>query len=256
MRRLTLTTDYGLSDFYVAALKGAIISRLPGVEVIDVTHDVRKYDTNHASYTIRRAYPYFPKNTVHFLDVGAGQNGVNSFYVVECEEHLFVFPNSDIGGRIFWDKAVKVWQIPFKGNNPFSFFLDDNLMAALSYLLQEGAPEQMGETVANPFDTMPLQPMQMGRFLTGFLEFTDGYGNLHSNIHRSQFEAFVQGRPFEIFFNDNVFDVIKRSVSEVIPGSNGALFDMHDFLTLIIHSREGHKLLHDGITNEIKVELK
>ena len=74
MSIITLTTDYGLKDHFVGALKGKIISEFADAKIIDISHDIDPFNTSEASYIVGAAYSHFPKGTVHFIGVDAEFN--------------------------------------------------------------------------------------------------------------------------------------------------------------------------------------
>jgi len=58
---ITLTTDLGHKDFYQAALKGSLISELPDVRIVDITHEIPAFNIPRAAFVLANAYHYFPK---------------------------------------------------------------------------------------------------------------------------------------------------------------------------------------------------
>ena len=66
---ITLTTDMGLKDYYVATLKGAIYSELPDVKIIDISHNIPPFDITHAAFVIKNSFKHFPKNTIHVIGI-------------------------------------------------------------------------------------------------------------------------------------------------------------------------------------------
>jgi len=92
MSIITLTTDYGLKDHFVGALKGKIISKLPEVTIVDISHDVDPFNTLEASYIISAAYKSFPKGTVHLIGVDAELNKENQHIAIEWNDHFLFVP--------------------------------------------------------------------------------------------------------------------------------------------------------------------
>ncbi|MEC8603704.1 MAG: SAM-dependent chlorinase/fluorinase, partial [Bacteroidota bacterium] len=66
---ITLTTDMGISDFYVASIKGSILKELPEVNIIDISHVIRPFDILHASFVIKNCFKDFPKGTIHIIGI-------------------------------------------------------------------------------------------------------------------------------------------------------------------------------------------
>ena len=60
---ITLTSDMGLKDYYVASVKGTIFSQLPDAKIVDVSHNIPPFDIVHAAFVIKNTFKEFPKNT-------------------------------------------------------------------------------------------------------------------------------------------------------------------------------------------------
>ena len=75
-RLITFTTDFGLSDHFVGAMKGVVAGIAPAARVIDITHDVAPYNVTEAAFIIAEAWPYFPKGTIHVVVVDPGVGSV------------------------------------------------------------------------------------------------------------------------------------------------------------------------------------
>ena len=71
---ITLTTDFGLKDSYVAEMKATILSLNSAVTIIDITHQTEKFDVKMGAYLLASAQPFFPKGTIHVavIDPGVG----------------------------------------------------------------------------------------------------------------------------------------------------------------------------------------
>jgi S-adenosyl-L-methionine hydrolase (adenosine-forming) len=94
MTIVTLLTDFGLRDTYVGAMKGVILGKNPGVEIVDLTHEVGPQDVLGAAYLLDTAWRFFPKGTIHVVvvdpEVGTGRRRL----ALECEGHYFVGPDN------------------------------------------------------------------------------------------------------------------------------------------------------------------
>ncbi|MCL5283266.1 MAG: SAM-dependent chlorinase/fluorinase, partial [Armatimonadetes bacterium] len=69
---VTLTTDFGRRDPYVGAMKGVLLQRAPGSQLIDISHDIDPGDIRSAAYILAAAAPYYPVGTVHVVVVDPG----------------------------------------------------------------------------------------------------------------------------------------------------------------------------------------
>ena len=83
MAIITLTSDWGNSDFYVPAVKGTIYSMLPDVNIVDITHNVKSFDVKSAAFIIKNCYKNFPKGTVRILAVDTEESTENPHIVLK-----------------------------------------------------------------------------------------------------------------------------------------------------------------------------
>jgi len=64
---VTLTTDFGHNDYYLGALKGVLLSKLPDLTLIDISHEVQTYDIVEAAYILKNCYDFYPADTLHVV---------------------------------------------------------------------------------------------------------------------------------------------------------------------------------------------
>jgi len=93
---ITLTTDFGYDDFYVAAVKGAILSINPGANIIDVCHSIEPQNILQAAFILNAAYRYYPKQTVHMAIVDPGVGSEREGIILKTPTALFVVPDNGI----------------------------------------------------------------------------------------------------------------------------------------------------------------
>ena len=91
MSIITLTNDFGESDYFVAALKGKILSLNQNVNIIDISHQIKAFQINHAAYVLKNSYHHFPKKTVHLIGVLSMDSKENKFLILEKNDHFCLF---------------------------------------------------------------------------------------------------------------------------------------------------------------------
>src|SRR5436189_1465455 len=96
MSIITLTTDYGLKDHFVGALKGKILSDFSEAKIVDISHDIDPFNTIEASYTIGAAFMSFPKGTVHIIGVDAELNIETKHIAMQWNDHYFICADNGI----------------------------------------------------------------------------------------------------------------------------------------------------------------
>src|ERR1700720_1913019 len=105
---ITLMTDFGLSDHYVAAMKGVILSICPQAQIVDITHEVAPFETAEGAFTISQAYGCFPKGTTHVVVVDPGVGTARRPILMEAGGQLFVAPDNGVLSMIFAQERHKV----------------------------------------------------------------------------------------------------------------------------------------------------
>lgn len=93
---ITLTTDFGCDDAYVAAVKGAILSTNPEAHIIDITHSIQPQNIFHGAFILNAAYRSFPKQTIHVAIVDPGVGSERQGIILKTPSALFVAPDNGI----------------------------------------------------------------------------------------------------------------------------------------------------------------
>ena len=105
MSIITLTTDFGLKDHFVGALKGKLFSTIPKAAVIDISHNIDPFNTLQASYIVGAAYKSFPEGTIHIIGVDSEWSQTNRHLAVFWDNHFFVCADNGILSLLFKDKC-------------------------------------------------------------------------------------------------------------------------------------------------------
>lgn len=121
-RRVTLLTDFGLADGYVAAMKGVLASRAPGILLDDVAHDLRPGDVDAAARTLARYWALFPAGTVHLVVVDPGVGTGRRALALEALGRRIVAPDNgvvtDVLAELEGGDAVRWRAVEASGTEP------------------------------------------------------------------------------------------------------------------------------------------
>src|SRR2546427_2078593 len=107
MRVVTLLSDFGLGDGYVAQMKGTILDSCPSAVITDISHDVQRHNIPMGSFILETTAPYFPKNTIHVAVVDPEVGSARKAIVIECESALFIGPDNGLMARASEKLGVK-----------------------------------------------------------------------------------------------------------------------------------------------------
>ncbi|HSV49360.1 MAG TPA: SAM-dependent chlorinase/fluorinase, partial [Candidatus Acidoferrales bacterium] len=152
---ITLTTDFGLKDPYVAEMKGVILTINPKAGIVDISHLVDKYSVRMGAFILASAAPYFPKGTVHVAVVDPGVGTERRAILIETKQAYFVGP--DNGVLMLAAQAQGIKHIYELSNPKFmlsmvsSTFHGRDIFAPASTHLDKGIkPQEFGAEITNP----------------------------------------------------------------------------------------------------------
>lgn len=187
-RVITLMTDFGLSDFFVAAMKGVILSINPQAVVVDVTHLVPPQDIETAALTLADCYATFPPGTIHVAVVDPGVGSERRALVVRSERYFFIGPDNGLFSFIYRTEAIaEIRQITATRyfRHPVSrTFHGRDIFAPVAAWLSTGVPADAFGPVINDPVTFPIPSVEVisAHHLRGYVIHVDRFGNLVTNL--------------------------------------------------------------------------
>jgi S-adenosylmethionine hydrolase len=186
-RIVTLLTDFGTRDHYVAAVKGVLLSINPTLLVVDITHDVDPHNIREGAFVLASAFQYFPPHTIHLAVVDPGVGGQRYGFAAATKRHLFVGPDNGLFDWVFAVHPalhiVALENVDYQLSRPSTTFHGRDIFAPAAAHLSLGLPlEKLGP----PLDYQMRLParliLQEQDKLNGEIIYTDRFGNLISNI--------------------------------------------------------------------------
>jgi len=159
---ITLTSDWGRRDHYLASLKGSILCSHPDLTAIDISHEVNHFDILQASYIIKSCYSRFPKGTAHVILLAASGGSKRTpttepLVAVEAEGYYFVGIDSGIFSLILPEEEKKIFQLKKQEFTTFeNLYLQ--LVEAADHLARGGKPEEIGDQVIELKEPLHFNP--------------------------------------------------------------------------------------------------
>ncbi len=255
---LTLTTDYGLNDPYLAMLRGSILSTRPVVRVIDVSHNIHKFNIREAAYVLKSCYSFYPAGTLHVVDVSSAQIVGRNYLLFEFNKHFFLVPNNGICSLLTENGFIEPRKIAVPTDQRGGF---DLLTAILPQILAEKelVLTNFGEAVEDYAMFTPTFPSLQGNRILGKVQYIDSYSNIISNIDRAFFEQHVK-RDYIIYLKKSHRggDEISRMLthySDDEPGEIICIFGQNDYLQIAMHGGNAADLLGLRIDDAIMIEI-
>lgn len=192
---ITLLTDFGTADYFVAAVKGVILTANPKANIVDITHEIPPGDIEAAAFTLLAACPSFPAGTIHLSVVDPGVGSARRAILIKLAEHFFVGPDNGIFSYV-WERGENLGVTPelFHLTNAKYFrhpvsatFHGRDVFAPVAAALSQGVkPADLGTRVADAVRLPPLRPTTAGDGrLKARIIHIDRFGNCVTNITQS-----------------------------------------------------------------------
>lgn len=250
MSIVTLTSDYGTIDHYVASLKGCLLSLRPELTIVDVSHNIHNFDIVQAAFVLKHAYGSFPQATTHVALVH-NRTEVQDMLCFEREGHFFIMPDNGLASLLFEDIAM-CCRIPMQPSASWK----EGIAACVAALAGGKSPEELGEPTEDFVRKIHLKPVVTTEYIRGVAVHIDHYDNIIFNIHRELFESVRGDRDFELYFkrhdpvreiHTNYFDV---PVGEVI-----CIFNHAGYLKLAINMGRAASLLGIKVDDAVQIHF-
>ncbi len=252
MAIITLTTDLGLKDHYVSAIKGSILNNIPEVIIIDISHQIPTYSIQDAAYILKNAYPNFPKGSIHIIGIKTEQTNQSSHVIVFSDGHYFI--GADNGIFSFLDTAIDmIIELPVV----ISTFPTRDVFAIVASAIAKGAKiEELGKPKENLLERMPFRAASMGDMIRGTVEYIDSYGNVMCNITQTLFTQVGKGREFKIEFARYEILKISKTYNDVPEGEILALFNAANQLEISMNSDRANSMLNLKLNDSITIRFQ
>ncbi len=229
---IALLTDFGTADPYVAALKGVLLSAVPGIRITDISHDVPRHNVSSAAYILRAAAPWFPRGTIFVCVVDPGVGTKRRILCLKLSGCTFLAPDNGLLERFADRNGVGRWYAlkpPASGQRVSATFHGRDIMAPAAARLAGGDRlASLARPVHAPRTIRFLSraPRQGGGKVEGSVLHVDRFGNIITSI-------VMPGRPTSSFRVKigrktvrtlcSTYDEAPAATPFIITGSSGLL---------------------------------
>jgi S-adenosylmethionine hydrolase len=188
---ITLTTDFGLNDPYVAEMKAVILGICPNAVILDITHEIAKFNIRMGAYVLASAVPYFPEGSIHVAVVDPGVGTRRCPIVIQTTQSFFVGP--DNGLLVLAAEKQGIIRIHELTNPRFmlpkvshTFHGRDIFAPAAAHLMNGVKPEKFGLEIRKAVQPEFAKVTQRNGVLVGEVLHVDGFGNIITNINEKE----------------------------------------------------------------------
>lgn len=256
---ITLTSDWGLRDHYVGAVKGAILRQMPEANIVDISHLVSPFDLKQASFILGNAYHYFPAGTVHIIAVDSIESTSRPHVALKADGHYFVGADNGVFS-LFLRKSpdVIVGLNIMQDTGYFTFPSRDRFVKAACHLAAGHSIEELGDILPSLMQKFLYQPVVNGSDIKGKAIQIDTYGNIFTNISQELFVNRALKRKFSLIVKRPSYMIykIRNAYDEVPEGEILALFSSNGYLQIAINRGRANSLLGVEVDDDIIVSFE
>jgi S-adenosylmethionine hydrolase len=252
--RITLLTDFGTRDGYVAAMRGTIAAIAPEAIVDDASHEIAPGDVRDAAFALSRYWKRYPNGTVHVVVVDPGVGGARRTLAVNADDRLLVGPDNGVLSQAIrsasYCRIVHVTRAEFLASDISSTFHGRDIFAPVAAQLARGVQlDLLGPTVSDP--VMLELPMAVAsqRHVRGEVVYVDRFGNLISNI-----PAELVQDDLEVKLEGHTVGVVRRTYSEAPSGDPLAIVNSDGVLEIAVRDGRADETLRVGRGARVELE--
>jgi S-adenosylmethionine hydrolase len=237
----TLTTDFGLKDPYVAEMKAAILSICPNTDIVDITHEIEKFNVRMGAYVLASAAPYFQKGSVHIAVVDPGVGTKRRPILIQTKKGFFVGPDNGIlvlaaekqGILHIHELANPQFMLPEVSN---TFHGRDIFSPAAAYLLNNVKPAEFGPEIQEVIKPKFAKVAQKNDLIVGSVLHVDGFGNIITNIPGEEVaESPVKGEISVELSGYKLRLKLRKTYGEAKAQEPLAIIGSHNFLEIALN---------------------
>jgi S-adenosyl-L-methionine hydrolase (adenosine-forming) len=235
---ITLTSDFGLKDPYVAEMKGVILTINPNATIIDITHNVEKFNIRMGAFILASAAPYFPQGTVHLAVVDPSVGTDRCSILVQTKQGFFVGPDNGVlmlaaqnqGIEHIYELINTEFTLPQVSS---TFHGRDIFAPAAAYADKCRKASEFGPEIANVVMPEFASVKSSNDTLIGEILHIDDFGNIITNINQKEMQKtkIVNLKLPNVSLNV----VFGKTYAQTKPGEAIALIGSHGFLEIALN---------------------
>lgn len=254
---ITLTTDFGLQDYYVSAMKAAMLNIAPDARLVDISHEIPSQDIMAGSWILQNSAMLFPEGSVHTVVVDPGVGTDRNPVALKVRDQLFVGPDNGIFSLLTSDeeyKAVRLTNEDYWRKNPSNTFHGRDIFAPVAAHLSQGVPlEELGEPIDELVTYRWTVPIADKDGLEGMVIHIDKFGNLITNISESLLEEVIDDKNVRIYVGNTILDEIATTFGKVTEGEPVAYIGSSGMLEVGINKGSAEEML--GVQKGAQISL-
>lgn len=244
MQLVSITSDFGTTDYYVAEVKAQILSQCKEASIIDVSHEIASYDIVQAAHFVDNVFRSFPEGSIHLVAVYNYYAENSRFIIFEREGHYFVGPDNGVFTLIFENlDAREVLVIDDKKHNLHSIA---SIFAHTVSAIHSGESLfDIGFLAPDINQKMGIMPVVTSNQIRATIIHIDHYENVVINLKKTQFEKLRNGRAFQLYYKQkDPITHISANYADVMIGDVLCLFNSAGYMEIAVNMGKASSLLN------------
>ena len=254
---ITLTTDFGLQDYYVSAMKATILGIAPDVRLIDISHEIPSQDIMAGSWVLKNSAMLFPSHTVHVVVVDPGVGTNRNAVALRIEDQYFIGPDNGIFSILTGDRdfeAVKLNNRKYWGKAASNTFHGRDIFAPVAAHLSTGVPlSELGDPLDELVTYRWAEPIADKDGLQGWVIHIDKFGNLVTNLSESLIRDVIDDKSVKIYVGNTILDEIATTFGSVPEGEPVAYIGSSGMLEVGVNQGNAEEML--GVQKGAQISL-
>jgi S-adenosylmethionine hydrolase len=222
---VTLTTDWGLSDYYIGIVKGRLYSLLNDVLVVDITHNIEDYNLLKTAFIVKNACSQYPEGTIHLIDVNSYEEGEANgskpkpYVVVKHKNQYYICTDNGLPSMIFGNDEVEITDVNLYNETDYYTFAALDLFPKVVKMIAENhSIDYIGNKMKSFYNVSPQKhyiTQNNNSILIAQVTYVDKYGNVFLNAKDSDFNKIRNNRSFKILVGGEYIENISLSYADV-----------------------------------------
>ena len=226
---IAFITDFGTRDHYAGSMKGVVLSICPEATIVDITHGIPPHDVLAGALELVAVYKYFPKGTIFLVVIDPGVGSNRRALVVDTGEFRFVVPDNGFMTLVCREspptKIIEVIDQRYTLSTVSKTFEGRDRFAPVAAWVAQGIQLQdLGKSVKDYKKIEIPEVTLLEKSIKGIVLRVDHFGNLVTNINRSNFEKLASDGPVQVMIDGKFIGPIVNTYSDVNKGQLCALF--------------------------------
>ncbi len=251
---ITLTSDFGLRDPYVAEMKGVMLTTNPKAIIVDISHDVEKFNVRMGAFILASAAPFFPKGTIHLAVVDPGVGTQRRAILVQTKMAYFIGPDNGVlmlaalgqGVEHIYELLNRNLMLPKISNT----FHGRDIFAPAGANLDKGVKaSDFGQEISNPVTPNFVAVEQIKEGLRGEVLHIDGFGNIITNIKEKNM---INAKILKVKLPATSLEAkFGKAYAEAQPEEPIVLVGSHGFVEIAVNHGSAAEKFHPQVGDKI-----